>query len=246
MKLHRSIPLFLLAAALLALSAPFEASAWRGVQKWSYDAGNSVTGSPAAVNGTIVIGDSEGRLVALDKATGELRWTFSAGGTINGTPALLGSSRKQRGAEKSGGPRCLREEPTDPSSPSTGQRDGRSGISPPGKSTPPAPSGHPRRRETAGSTSTAPTARSTPLTPRRETLPGPSTRAVSFALHRSSAAVSCSSGHTKGSSTPLMPEQGKRCGAAEAAAPSAPRRRRTGWSSSEAGTELCSRSKYRV
>ncbi|HRX27491.1 MAG TPA: PQQ-binding-like beta-propeller repeat protein, partial [Aminivibrio sp.] len=101
MKLHRSIPLFLLAAALLALSAPFEASAWRGVQKWSYDAGNSVTGSPAAVNGTIVIGDSEGRLVALDKATGELRWTFSAGGTINGTPALLGSTLFTGGADGS-------------------------------------------------------------------------------------------------------------------------------------------------
>lgn len=87
----RRFLIFAAAALFLAVTAG-RAAAWRGAMKWSYDAQNNVTGAPTAVQGKVIIGDSEGRLTALDTATGNPVWTFEAGGTINGAPALSGST----------------------------------------------------------------------------------------------------------------------------------------------------------
>ncbi|NCC58481.1 MAG: hypothetical protein EOM17_12750, partial [Synergistales bacterium] len=76
----------------LAFCTAEKAAAWKGTMKWSYDAQNSITGSPLAAEGKILIGDSEGRLLALDQKTGSLVWTFSAGSAINGKPAVNGQA----------------------------------------------------------------------------------------------------------------------------------------------------------
>ena len=79
--------IFLFAPALCTAE---KAAAWKGTMKWSYDAQNSVTGSPLAADGKILIGDSEGRLLALDQKTGSL--VCSAGSAINGKAAVNGQA----------------------------------------------------------------------------------------------------------------------------------------------------------
>jgi outer membrane protein assembly factor BamB len=80
------------AAILFLAAAAGQAQAWRGQQKWVYDAQNNVTGTPVTAQGKVIIGDSEGRLLALDMNSGEPVWTFEAGGPINGAPALSGQT----------------------------------------------------------------------------------------------------------------------------------------------------------
>jgi polyvinyl alcohol dehydrogenase (cytochrome) len=47
-------------------------------QVWFFNAEDTVTATPAVVDGTVFVGDWSGNFYALDLATGEPRWTFSA------------------------------------------------------------------------------------------------------------------------------------------------------------------------
>ncbi|MDA0237733.1 MAG: outer membrane protein assembly factor BamB [Proteobacteria bacterium] len=47
-----------------------------GSVKWESSVRNSVTGAPLAVGGVVVVRDVQGRLVALDRATGTFKWDF--------------------------------------------------------------------------------------------------------------------------------------------------------------------------
>jgi outer membrane protein assembly factor BamB len=49
---------------------------------WTFDAGAPLWPGPALVGGSVVAGGDDGRLHALDPATGQPRWTFQAGGPI--------------------------------------------------------------------------------------------------------------------------------------------------------------------
>jgi outer membrane protein assembly factor BamB len=47
-------------------------------------------GAPTVLGDAVVLAGTDGRVVALDRATGETRWTFTTGGEILGTPAVRG------------------------------------------------------------------------------------------------------------------------------------------------------------
>ncbi|MBI2863440.1 MAG: PQQ-binding-like beta-propeller repeat protein [Chloroflexi bacterium] len=58
--------------------------------KWSYSTGGSVQSSPAVVGGVVYAGSEDGKVYALDAATGALRWTYSTGGAVQSSPAVVG------------------------------------------------------------------------------------------------------------------------------------------------------------
>ena len=64
-----STALLLGVLALLATALP--AAAWSGNLRWTYNAGVSLSGSPLVVGNTVLIGDIDGRLHAVDKNTGQ-------------------------------------------------------------------------------------------------------------------------------------------------------------------------------
>ncbi len=58
-------------------------------QDWAFEAGDAVQSSPAFVDGTLYISSLDGKLTALDAATGKRRWTASAHGPILSTPVVV-------------------------------------------------------------------------------------------------------------------------------------------------------------
>ena len=59
-----------------------------GGLQWRVQTGGMVQSSAAVHDGTLYIGSGDGRLYALDAATGEERWQFRAGRAISSTPAV--------------------------------------------------------------------------------------------------------------------------------------------------------------
>ena len=47
-----------------------------GAVRWESNVLNSVTGPPLAVGGSVIVRDVQGRLIALDRETGDFRWDF--------------------------------------------------------------------------------------------------------------------------------------------------------------------------
>ena len=62
-------------------------SAQTGRRVWSRTVGKSES-SPLVDNGTVYFGDTNGRVFALDAATGAERWVFEAGSPVKASPAL--------------------------------------------------------------------------------------------------------------------------------------------------------------
>jgi len=61
-----------------------------GKVRWSRTIGPSET-SPLVRNGTVYVGDWNGRVWALSQETGRVRWTFQAGGQVKGGIAAVGN-----------------------------------------------------------------------------------------------------------------------------------------------------------
>jgi outer membrane protein assembly factor BamB len=57
---------------------------------WTFDAGDEVQSTPAIAAGTVYVGSKDGRLYALDLATGKQRFRYEAGGEIRSSPAVRG------------------------------------------------------------------------------------------------------------------------------------------------------------
>ena len=68
-------------------SAPL--TSFGGLQ-WRVQTGGMVQSSAALHEGTLYIGSGDGRLYALDAATGTQRWQFGTGRAISSTPAVAG------------------------------------------------------------------------------------------------------------------------------------------------------------
>ncbi len=57
---------------------------------WSFQTAGRVVGSPTVAGGRVYVGSTDGRLLALDARSGELRWEFRTGGAVDSTPAVAG------------------------------------------------------------------------------------------------------------------------------------------------------------
>jgi len=55
---------------------------------WTFDAGDEVQSTPAIAGGIVYFGSKDGRLHALDLATGKERFRYQAGGEIRSSPAV--------------------------------------------------------------------------------------------------------------------------------------------------------------
>jgi len=71
--------------------------------RWSYPTGNTVNGapsgfvntyesSPVVAGGTVYIGSDDGKLYALDAATGHSRWSYLTGGPVESSPVVAGGT----------------------------------------------------------------------------------------------------------------------------------------------------------
>jgi eukaryotic-like serine/threonine-protein kinase len=56
--------------------------------KWKFQTGGEVISSPAVVDGVVYVGSNDGRLYAIDEATGSLKWKFATGARIASSPAV--------------------------------------------------------------------------------------------------------------------------------------------------------------
>ena len=87
-----SISVIGLVIAITIISGPPGTSA-----RWTYTTGGPVTSSPAVTGGTVYIGSADfgsadGKVYALDAATGHTRWTYTIGGPITSSPAVTGGT----------------------------------------------------------------------------------------------------------------------------------------------------------
>ncbi len=60
----------------------------RLVRAWSASTGDSISSSPAVVNGIVYVGSHDGKLHALEAATGQVRWTATTGDWISSSPTV--------------------------------------------------------------------------------------------------------------------------------------------------------------
>ena len=56
--------------------------------RWSFTTGSSVESSPAVSGGIVYIGSDDGKVYALDAATGQPHWTFATGSDVWSSPAV--------------------------------------------------------------------------------------------------------------------------------------------------------------
>lgn len=47
--------------------------------KWKFQTGGEVVSSPAVVGGVVYVGSNDGRMYAIDGASGTLKWKFAHG-----------------------------------------------------------------------------------------------------------------------------------------------------------------------
>ena len=116
----------------------------------------AVDSSPAVAGGTVYVGSHDGKVYALDAATGHLRWSYTTGGSRS-TPARRWPAAPSTSAATTA--RCTRWTPP----PATSA----------GPTPPEAPSSPARRWRAAPSTSAASTTRCTRWTPPPATSAGP-------------------------------------------------------------------------
>lgn len=56
--------------------------------KWKFHTDGEVVSSPAVVNGVVYMGSNDGKLYAIDEATGAMRWKFKTGARVSSSPAV--------------------------------------------------------------------------------------------------------------------------------------------------------------
>jgi len=56
--------------------------------KWKFKTGGEVVSSPAVVGGVVYVGSNDGRLYAIDEATGSLKWKLATGARVSSSPAV--------------------------------------------------------------------------------------------------------------------------------------------------------------
>ena len=81
---------------------------------WEFDSGSGFEASPSVVNQTLFIGDTDGRLHALDVESGQKLWEFQTGDRISATPVVAGG----RPVSRLLGRQSLRDRITNAESPS--------------------------------------------------------------------------------------------------------------------------------
>jgi outer membrane protein assembly factor BamB len=64
----------------------------RGEIKWTFPAGTAIHSSPAVANGNIYFGARDGKLYAVDAATGTKQWEFQTGSWVESSPAVSGGA----------------------------------------------------------------------------------------------------------------------------------------------------------
>jgi hypothetical protein len=57
-------------------------------RRWTQATGNGVESSPAVVDGVVYAGSDDGKVYALDAATGAVRWQLQTGGAVTSSPAV--------------------------------------------------------------------------------------------------------------------------------------------------------------
>ena len=62
----------------------------QGVVEWVFATDGAIHSSPAVVNGTVYFGSRDGKLYALDVASGEKRWQYQTGSWVDSSPAVVG------------------------------------------------------------------------------------------------------------------------------------------------------------
>ncbi|MBI2853197.1 MAG: PQQ-binding-like beta-propeller repeat protein [Chloroflexi bacterium] len=60
----------------------------QGIVKWTFPTGGAIHSSPAIAAGTVYFGSTDGRLYAVDAATGEKRWDYLVGSWIETSPSV--------------------------------------------------------------------------------------------------------------------------------------------------------------
>ena len=59
---------------------------------WTFKTGGPIWGSPAAAEGSVYVGSSDGMVYALDEKSGALRWQYQTGAPVHGSPTLQGAA----------------------------------------------------------------------------------------------------------------------------------------------------------
>ena len=61
-----------------------------GILKWTFSTEAPIASSPAVANGTVYFGSRDGKLYAIDAATGSKRWAFQTDSWVESSPAVAG------------------------------------------------------------------------------------------------------------------------------------------------------------
>ena len=61
----------------------------QGTLKWCFATGGAIHSSPAVANGTVYFGSRDGKLYALNAATGEKLWEYQTEGWVESSPAVV-------------------------------------------------------------------------------------------------------------------------------------------------------------
>lgn len=62
----------------------------QGIVEWAFATDGAIHSSPAVANGTVYFGSRDGKLYALDAASGEKRWQYQTGSWVDSSPAVVG------------------------------------------------------------------------------------------------------------------------------------------------------------
>ncbi len=61
-----------------------------GAKRWSWNAGDAITGTPAVLDGRVHVGSFDGNVYAIDAASGEPLWQHETGAPVPSSPAVAG------------------------------------------------------------------------------------------------------------------------------------------------------------
>jgi outer membrane protein assembly factor BamB/predicted nucleic acid-binding Zn ribbon protein len=62
----------------------------QGLVEWAFTTDGAINSSPAVANGTVYFGSRDGKVYALDAASGQERWQYQTGSWVDSSPAVVG------------------------------------------------------------------------------------------------------------------------------------------------------------